>query len=258
MTRYTGRETPALARLREVAIALGPLVSRVVFIGGAIAPLLQTTPALRRVRATKDVDGVAASNSYADYGRLQEALRARGFIEAGMVDSEPRENHAHRWRSPTGVLFDLVPAGSHLGGTGSRWDAYALESAQHLDISLGPGSAAGVETLVIRHASAAAFLALKWAAYADRGRQDPLTSHDLEDIVALVASRPTLPAECATAPLDVRAFLADRTHDLLRDPEAEELIYVQLGVHDASAIQLQRDVRSRLEQIAAAEASAGP
>jgi hypothetical protein len=245
--RYVGRETPALGPLRDVAAALGPLTERVVFIGGAVAPLLQTEPTLPTVRPTKDVDGVAVSSSYPDYGRLQDALRARGFVEAGMIGSGPRGKHAHRWRTPTGGDFDLVPAGDHLGGTGSPWDAYALESAVALDLRRTDAEPA----LVARHVSAVAFLALKWAAYDDRGRQDKYLSHDLEDILALVASRPALPAECAAAPADVRAFIVDHTREFLDDPDADELIDAQLGVHGSGAVPIRRTVRARLAEIAA-------
>ena len=111
--RYTGRETPALERLREVRHALGPLCGRVVFIGGAIAPLLQTHPVSEQVRPTKDVDGVAVTTSYADFDNLQTELRRLGFTHRGTA-ADPI-GHAYRWTTPQGGLFDLVPAGEHLG-----------------------------------------------------------------------------------------------------------------------------------------------
>lgn len=111
--RYSGREAPALERLREVGHALGPLRGRVVFIGGAIAPLLQTRPVSERVRPC---------------------------------------------------------------------------------------------------------LMLKWAAFRDRGEGDFHGSHDVEDIVALMASRPSLSAECdrITEP-DVRDALAQMARLLFAD-----------------------------------------
>ncbi|MCU0381989.1 MAG: hypothetical protein MUE58_12445, partial [Chitinophagaceae bacterium] len=69
--------------------------------------------------------------------------------------------------------LDLVPSWSHPGGSGQEWDRFALQSSVSAD--LGDG-------VMVRHASAPAFLALKWAAYGDRGVTDPFASHDLEDI----------------------------------------------------------------------------
>lgn len=43
--------------------------------------------------------------------------------------------------------------------------------------------------LTIRILSAPVFLATKWAAYQSRGRGDPLMSHDVEDVIAVVAGR---------------------------------------------------------------------
>jgi hypothetical protein len=77
---YSGRLTPALDLLRGVAEALGPLVERVVFIGGATAPLHQTHPVSPRVRPTKDVDGVAITSTYSEFDSLQEQLRAPFFM----------------------------------------------------------------------------------------------------------------------------------------------------------------------------------
>ena len=162
MPLFGGRTTPALDLLGRVAEALGPLVDRVVFIGGAIAPLLQTHPVSPRVRPTKDVDGVAITTTYLEFHTLQEQLRARGFVQRAMEADTSR--HAHRWTTPTGILFDLVPAGTHLGGSGSPLGQVAVDTAVAIALHTSNGAA-----MVIRHADAPTFLALKWAAFEDRG-----------------------------------------------------------------------------------------
>lgn len=206
---------PAVLQVAAVASALGDLRDRVVFIGGAIAPLLQTEPPFPRARATSDVDGVMATVSYAEAQRFQDDLAAYGF---GRDLADPR--HVHRWISPDGIPFDLVPAGSHLGASGSPWDAVAIETAVEATLAGG---------VTIRHASAPAFLALKWAAHHDRGRDDPLNSHDLEDILALLASRPRIADQVAAAPREVRYFLAEQARSFLRDPAAEDLLAAHLN-----------------------------
>ena len=150
---------PAIDRVAAVAVDLGDLATRVVFIGGAIAPLLQTDPSFPRARVTSDVDGVVASSTYAESERLHRELALRGFRQA-IGDTR----HVHRWTGPSEIPFDLVPAGEHLGGSGNPWDVIAIETAAEATIG---------RSITIRHVTAPAFLAQKWAAHHDRGLANP-------------------------------------------------------------------------------------
>ena len=229
--------------LRQTAVFLGPdLRKQVVFIGGAIAPILQTDPALPKVRPTKDVDAIVASASYTDMQRVEKALRKAGFRQSGMVGGELDRFHAHRWITPGDGAFDLVPAGKHLGATGSTVDEFAWNSSWKVDI----GSQESAE-VVIRHASPVAFLALKWAAHNDRGRDDPRSSHDLEDIVALVASRPTIATECEEAPEHIQMIIVAGIGEILNDPDVDELIDGHLGLGGAEAEHHRRVVKQRFK-----------
>lgn len=230
------RNHPSVARLARVARLLGPLNTRLVFIGGAIAPILQADPPFHSARVTKDVDAVAATGSLSGHAALQNELRARGFREA------TTERHAHRWICPDGSLFDLVPAGDHLGASGQEWDQVALDTAVELEIE---------PALTIRHASAAAFLALKWAAFSDRGAADPFASHDLEDIIGLVASRATISDDARTAPVSVQVFVRERSAWLRDHRDFEDLLAASLG-HAFDAAGAIADVRARIEALVAA------
>jgi hypothetical protein len=225
----------AVDQVAAVAIALGELRDRVVFIGGAIAPLLQTDPPFPRARATSDVDGVVMTSTYAEVQELHDQLAAAGF-RRDLAD--PR--HIHRWISPNGVPFDLVPTGEHLGGTGNPWDALAIETAVETTLDEG---------ITIRHAAAPAFLALKWAAHHDRGRDDPRSSHDLEDLLALAASRPSIIAEVAAAPRQLREHLAKQTRAFLDDPAIDELLFCHLNNAQDPAHTV-AGVRAALEKMA--------
>lgn len=228
----------AVDDLVRVARALGPLRDQVVFIGGAIAPLLQQEPPFAHARATSDVDAVVATTSYGRMHEVEVSLRQAGFRQGPSGG-----RHMYRWISPDGIPFDLVPAGEHTGGSGSSWDALAIATA--LTAELAPG-------LAIRHASAPAFLALKWAAHEDRGRTDPLTSHDLEDIVALLASRPGLPSEVAAAPKELREFVRARAGSLLADPDIRYLLAAHLNNARDPAHAMQA-VHRALEEIVSPE-----
>lgn len=227
---------PSVQRIRRVAVALGELAGEVVFIGGAIAPLLQDDPPFEEARPTRDVDAVTASTSYAEVGVLHEALRRRGFSQ------RPGEAaHLHRWWSGDGDAFDLVPCGEHAGGSGQEWDRLALEGS--LTVDLGGG-------VVVRIASAPAFLALKWAAFRDRGIRDPGGSHDLEDILALIASRPTIVREVAGAAGRVRGAVAGGAAAFLRYDTLADLLAGHLN-NAQDPVVITAMVRGRLEAMRA-------
>ena len=227
---------PSLARLKRIAIALGDLSSTVVFVGSSLAPILQLAPPFEESRQTKDADAVVPTASYSKTQALHEALIRKGFRQ------DPADGaHVHRWHSPDNDLFDLVPAGRHLSSSGQQWDEIAITTSEVFD--LGDGVA-------IRHASATAFLAQKWAAFRDRGAADPFRSDDLEDILALVASRPDIAAELTAAEPDLRNYVRDQTRLLLADARLADLLAGHLNTAEnaASAIVV---ARRRLEAIAA-------
>ncbi len=207
---------PAVQRLRSIAEQLGGLRERVVFIGGAIAPLLQAAPPFKSARVTKDVDAIVATTTYGEYHALTEQLRAAGFHQSHNI----ADTHVHRWTTADGLLFDLVSAGHHVAASGQRWDTLALQCAIEADLGSG---------VWVRHASAPAFLALKFAAYADRGRNDPFMSHDLEDIVALIASRAQIVSEVATTHPEITGYVTAECLALWNHPMVHDLLAANLS-----------------------------
>ncbi|MGQ0815317.1 MAG: hypothetical protein ACT4O1_12805 [Gemmatimonadota bacterium] len=224
--------------LIEVARALGDLLDRLVFIGGTVAPLLQSESVFSAPRPTADVDAIAVTINYSDFEALREQLRARGFQE------QVNSGHAHRWTTPgpLHVPLDLVPIGPHPGASANSWDRAAFDTASTFEIAEG---------LVIRHASAPAFLALKLAAFKDRGEDDPFASDDLEDIFALVAARMAIVQEVAMAPAVIRNFVCDRIKTVLEHPSFDDLIAAHLGnVARSNAAQVILRARDRLRELA--------
>ena len=226
---------PSVLRLLRVVRALGPLAEGVVFIGGAVAPLLHTDPVMTLARQTKDVDGVVASLGYAGFEALSAQLRARSFRHVATPGA-----HAYRWVSPDSDLFDLIPSGPHLGGTDSAIDAIAIETAVPVEVD-------GVR---FRHVAPATFMVMKFLAFSDRGAEDWFGSHDIEDVIALLASRPAVSAEVGAAPERVR----DRLIAFARAVLANETIDDVLAAHLNNAIDpaaAERLARARLTEIAA-------
>jgi hypothetical protein len=83
-------------------------------------------------------------------------------------------------------------------------------------------------------------MALKWAAFNDRGSRDPFSSHDLEDILALLASRPTIVAEVNDAPESIRSFVSDRSRMLLDLGDFDDLIAAHLNNAQGASRVIQR------------------
>jgi hypothetical protein len=226
----------SVERIVSVVRALGPLAREITFIGGAIAPLLRTDHTIPRSRPTKDVDAIVASRGHRDDGRFSEALRARGFTHVTGMRA-----HAHRWRSEEGILADFVPAGDHAGASGSRWDVLAIESAVTVV----------VDGAAVRHASAAAFLALKLDAFNDRGGGDVLASHDVEDVVALIASRASIVADISASHAEIRARVQRFARAVIDAGIVDDILAAHLNNAEdrAWAIEI---ARGRIEEMATA------
>jgi hypothetical protein len=65
------------------------------------------------------------------------------------------------------------------------------------------------------------FLATKFEAFDNRGQGDLLASHDMEDIVNVIASRARIVEEVRTSATDLRQYLAVRCRQLLEQPDLE-------------------------------------
>ncbi len=118
------REQNPNIEILEIAVdALGPLVNEVVFLGGCATGLLLTDVAAPPIRATQDVDVITEAASLADYYRLSEQLRERGFTE----DQSP-EAPSCRWKAK-GILLDVMPTNPDILGFGNEWYQPALSLA---------------------------------------------------------------------------------------------------------------------------------
>lgn len=81
----------------------------------------------------------------------------------------------------------------------------------------------------LRHVRAPLLLAMKFAAFRDRGREDPLYSADLEDIFALVLCRPAIVDEVRRSEPTVATFVASQAAALLSEFEIEDLAAAHLN-----------------------------
>lgn len=190
--------------LELVAQRLGEdLLSQWVFVGGAVAGLLITDPALPAIRPTEDVDLLVQALTLADYQRIEKTLVARGFSHDLSPDAP-----ICRWRVG-GVAVDVMPPVETVLGFSNRWYPLALETA--LPQALPSGTR-------IRLIPAPVFLATKLEAFAGRGGNDYLFSHDLGDFLAVVDGRASLLEECQASAVHLQAYLGERMAALLATP----------------------------------------
>lgn len=196
--------------LERVARRLGPLLERVAYVGGGIVPLLITDPAADPVRATDDVDLIVEVATTMAYKiELRDQLVARGFSES------PEGKVLCRWKVE-GITVDVMPTDPDVLGLRTRWYRPALKAAVQYPLTAD---------LSIPIIDAPYFLATKFEAFEDRGRNDYRASHDIEDIVAVIDGRTEMAEEFARTHEDVRAFV--RRH--LLEPAFQEAAPLHLG-----------------------------
>lgn len=188
--------SPNRDRFLRTARLLRPLLTELVFVGGQVAELLVTDPAAVRVRPTDDVDVVVPVSTRTAYHAMQQRLMALGFTPDHRVGAP-----VCRMRTPDDLILDVMPLDAAILGFSNRWYSFAFASAATL--TLEPG-------LDVRIASAAAFLAMKWEAFANRGAADPMSSHDLEDLITVVAGRAGIVEDVAGASQDIRDFIREQ------------------------------------------------
>ncbi len=222
--------------LEDAAASLDELLDDVVFLGGATIVLWISDPAARAPRATKDVDVVVEVASPYAFEQFRQRLRTRFTedAESGVIC---------RWRSRDGaLLLDVMPSRADLLGFDNRWQRLALPHAVARELPSGA---------VIRAVSPPYLVATKLEAFGGRGGGDHHGSHDFEDVVRLLDGREQLLEEVATAPADIRRYLADELRAVLRDPRAREAISAHLPRDPASQERAEAVVVPRIERLIA-------
>lgn len=153
----------------------------------------------RSVRHTDDVDLIIDVIGYAGWAEFQGKLREKGFRES-MEDGVICRMRLGEFK------VDFMPDDEEILGFTNIWYAKAIDNALNFPLT---------DDLAIRLVSSPFFVATKLEAHLGRGEDDPLASHDLEDILNLVDGREELVAEINEADEDVRSYIADQVGKLL-------------------------------------------
>jgi hypothetical protein len=221
--------------LIDAARLLKPLLDELVFVGGSTTALLISDKAAADVRPTYDVDAIAEISSYAAYADFSERLRKCGF-------TEDRSEGAPicRWRQDKTIL-DVMPLDPKILGFSNRWYKPAMDSSLVHEVE---------PNLRVRVVTGMFFCATKLEAFAGRGKGDFQSSHDLEDLIAVVDGRAELVKEILAGPEDVRRYIGSEITKLLATPAFTDALPGYLLPDAASQARLSI-LRERLRQISA-------
>ena len=225
---------PNIAMIEIVAQHLGnDLLEEMVFVGGAVAGLLITDPAQPAIRPTEDVDMIVQVLAHSNYYQLEKRLRERGFTQDLQAEAP-----ICRWKIQR-ITVDIMPTLEDILGFSNRWYRYAIETAEHINLPAGA---------IIRCISAPLFLATKLEAFAGRGNDDYLFSHDLGDLLALIDGRETLIDECAQTKNELQMYLHEKFQALLATPAFMQALPGHLP-GDAASQERLPDLKEKLMQL---------
>lgn len=209
-----------LERVAHVASKLADLEHPMVYVGASVLGLYISDPAAPPVRATTDVDIVVEVRTYSEY---QINLRTE-LIRRGAREDDSEGAPLGRFILD-GITVDIMAPTAHVLNVTNRWYELALATAI-------PRSITGDLTIMI--APAPCYLATKIEAFAGRGRTDPMSSTDLEDIIQLVDGRPELPSEVLAAASDLRAYISGSVREWLAGEDFRQLVAAQMPGDAAS------------------------
>lgn len=204
---------------KSVAVALGDLNEKVVFVGGAMISLYIDDPAAEDVRPTKDIDITFKIVSTGQLEELRETLVSRGFSQSSEDDV------ICRFRLQD-VKVDVMSTKEVGWAPANPWFGPGFEKAIPVQI----------DDHTIRILPFPYFLATKFSAFTARGGRDPRMSHDFEDIIYLLNYTLNFKEEIINSPdEDVKQYLIESFRKILQEDKLQEAIIGNLYYEDQMA-----------------------
>lgn len=198
------------ATLAQIASALKELKNQMIFVGGAVVILYVEDEPVEEVRQTDDVDITINLVNYAAWVQMQERLAELGF-------SPDPKGHTICSYLYKGISIDIMPSEDGPIGPANKWYKVGFENLWTKE----------VEGQSIRILSAPCFLATKFEAFKDRGK-DYRTSHDFEDIIYVLDNRTTLINELQKEPKSIKEFLKEEFLKVYTKSNFEEIIFCHM------------------------------
>ena len=203
-----------IIRLKAVNQQLKELGQDFVFVGGATVSLYATNAGLAsEIRPTDDVDVIVELASYGDYSKLDKKLREIGFV------NDVASGVICRYKIK-GIIVDVMPTNPDAIGFSNRWypEGFANAIVKELD-----------EDNHIKIFSLPYFVATKWEAFLNRGKNDYRTSKDFEDLVYIWENVDDYDEQIHRATDHLKEYLVQAFSDRLDNDDFEEGIYAHLS-----------------------------
>ena len=199
----------AVGLLEQALDALGPLAERMVFVGGAVIPLVVESAFQTDARVTADVDCVVGAQTHGQFHEIEAALRRLGFAP-GVEPGDPICRHRHGT-----VILDVMPV-RELGFGHNRWYAAGVASCHGARLPSGR---------LVQIFRLAYLFGSKIEAFHGRGIADPFASDDMADLVLLMEGCPGL-LEDITSIDDaaLKEAIAGWADAMLRRPDLSDLL----------------------------------
>jgi hypothetical protein len=198
--------------IKDIAVALGELNDKAVFVGGAAVPLYVNNPAAEDVRPTRDIDLFLEIISYGQLGKLQQKLTDKGFFPA--KDEEIMCRFEYK-----GILVDIMSTDEVGWAPADKWFKPGLANLVTIK----------TEEVEFKILHISYFLAAKFNAFNDR-KMDPRLSKHFEDIIYLLDNCTDLFDQLKECSGRLRDYLVSELSKLL-NPDFEEAILAHLGYH---------------------------
>lgn len=194
-------------RLLELASELlEDFVDDIVYVGGITTFLYVDVTVADDIRPTHDVDFIVPVKKRTDYDAFQERLRKKGFTHDQSAGAP-----ICRFRYRDQLVVDAMPTDPSVLGFSNSW--YEEGMAHRQKVQLGERT---ISVFPLEY-----FLASKFEAYRNRGRSDPRSSHDLEDIAIVLDGVAEFAPPVTTGRL--KNFLTEMKVECLTEPLQEAL-----------------------------------
>ncbi len=219
--------TENITRIKAVYNALKDLKNDVVFIGGATVSLYADRQATE-IRPTEDVDILVEISSRWEYAALEQRLRDIGFA------NDTNASFLGRYTLP-GIVVDVMPTDEKILGFSNIWYKEGFKTA--IDYSIDDEHQVKIFTPPI-------FIATKFEAFKNRGRNDGRTSSDFEDIVFVLENRSIIWQEMAETSVDLASYLHREFSVLLENKYCMEWLTSHSSVYPPSSDYIMSEMKS--------------
>ncbi len=193
--------------IKIVASKLEELNDQCVFVGGATTSLYVDDPIAPEPTASEDVDCVVEVTTMAEYAKIEEKLRKKGFVD---IDPTGEDEKAPICRKYLGNLkVDFMPPDPKILSFSNTWYKDGVKNKIIVKLS---------SKISVSIFSLSYFLASKLEAFNDRGVEEGMrSSRDLEDIAQVLDGKVDLEKELLEADKKVLDYLKNSFQAWLED-----------------------------------------